>query len=136
MATSSSSMITKATLVICAVGAIGSLWIGFAGLGWSLMVAEDILIFPLVTGPYALIAGLAWWQRSSRQVSIALLLIALLFSTYGFWSLGSSFYLRYSRRQAEHAMDLTPIVMPAIQWLLSIALALGIGVAVARKPKR
>ena len=33
-------------------------------------------------------------------------------------------------------MDLTPIVMPAIQWLLSVTLALGIGVAVARKPKR
>lgn len=58
-----SLMATKTTLVLCLIGAAGSLAIGFGGLGWSMMSVEDALIFRWVIGPYAVLASLTVWRR-------------------------------------------------------------------------
>ena len=125
------SMMTKATLAICLVGAIGSLAIGFGGIGWSLMSVEDALIFPLVVGPYALIGGLVWWRRTSPRESFVLLVTVLLIAIYGFWAFGVSFHSRYSNPQGQTATDLTPLVVPMLQWLVTMILTLLLGAAAA-----
>jgi hypothetical protein len=119
-----SRMMTKATLTICLAGAVGSLSTGFGCLGWSVMTAEDVLIFPLVIGPYAVIAGLAWWRRSRRWMSLVLFIGSLLIAVSGFTMLGRSLYLQSSTPHMRLAMDLTPFVMCALQWTLTIVLVL------------
>ncbi len=114
---------TKAILAICLLGAVGSLVIGFAGGGWSLMSPEDVLIFPLVVGPYALLAAVAWWRRSSGWQSLVLLGTVLLITSYGFWAIGTSVYRSHSDPNGEVAMDLSPVVVPAMQWLVAVSLA-------------
>lgn len=122
-------MITKAILGICFFGAIGSLVIGFTGQGWSLMSAEDVLIFPLVAGPYAVIGVIAWWRRCSHKESMLLLTAVILVAAYGFWPFGASSFRRHFDPHGGMAMDLSPIVVPAVQWLAVTILAAVIGVA-------
>ena len=121
-------MITKGILGICFFGAIGSLVIGFAGHGWSLMSAEDVLIFPLVVGPYAGIGVIAWWRRWSYAESMLLLTAVILIAAYGLLSLGASSYRRHFDPHGGMAMDLSPLVVPALQWFAVTILAFVIGI--------
>ena len=122
-------MITKPILSVCLFASVGSLAIGFAGHGWSLISAEDVLIFPLVVGPYAVIAVLAWWRRSSHKESMVLLAVVLLLGAYGLWSFGASAYRRQVDPSYGMAMDLSPLVVPALQWLAVTILAAAFGIA-------
>jgi hypothetical protein len=128
-------MITKVILCICFLGALGSLVIGFAGLGWSLMSAEEVLIFPLVVGPYAVIVVIAWWRRRSHKESMLLLTAVFVIAAYGLWSFGASSYRRHFDPHGGMAMDLSPLVVPALQWLVVTILAAVIGVASAVRSK-
>jgi hypothetical protein len=128
-------MITKGILGVCFFAAIGSLAIGFAGHGWSLMSAEDVLIFPLVVGPYAVIAVIAWWRRYSHKESILLLAVVLLIAAYGLWSFGASSYRRHVDPRGGMAMDLSPLVVPTLQWLAVTILAAAFGVAAVVRSK-
>ena len=122
-------MITRSILSVCLCAAVGSLAIGFAGHGWSLMSVEDVLVFPLVTGPYAVIAAIAWWRRYSHRESIILLAVVLLVGAYGLWSFGTSAYRRHVDPSGEMAMNLSPLVIPALQWLAVTILAAVFGLA-------
>ena len=93
------------------------------------MSADDALIFPLVIGPYALIVGLAWWRRWCPGESRILLVTVTLVMAYGFWAFGTSCYRRFSIPSDEVAMDLSPLVAPAIQFLVAAVLGLIMGVA-------
>lgn len=121
-------MITKGIFSVCVIAAVGTLAIGFAGLGWSLMSAEDVLVFPLVVGPYAVIAAIAWWRRYSHKESMVLLAVVLLLGAYGLWSFGASSYLRHVDPREGMAMDLSPLLIPALQWLAVTILAAAFGV--------
>lgn len=123
-------MTTKAILSVCFLGAIGSLVIGLVGLGWGVLAAaEDVVVFPLVVGPYAVLAFLAWWRRCSYRDSVLLLAVAILIAAYGFWSFGVSSYRRHFDPYGGMAMDLSPLVVPALQWLAVTILAAVFGAA-------
>jgi hypothetical protein len=107
---------TKATLILCLIGAGGSLAIGFAGLGWTVMSVEDALIFPLVMGPYAMLAGLTVWRRSKPKEVRILAASVIVVVAYGCWGFGTSLYRRHSIPDAKMVMDLSPLVVPALQW--------------------
>lgn len=128
-------MITRSIHGVCFIAAVGSLAIGFAGHGWSLMSAEDVLVVPLVVGPYAIIAALAGWRRSSRKESIFLLAVVLLVSIYGLWSFGASAYRRHVDPRGGMAMDLNSLVVPAFQWFAVTILAAAFGVAAVVRSK-
>lgn len=123
-------MMTKATYAVCLCGALGSLAIGFASGVWSLMSAEDALIFPLVTGPYIVIAAVAWWRRTSSWESKLLLGAVILIGVYGLWAISTSAYRFHTNPRDEVAMDLTPVVVPALQWLVAVSVAALLGVIV------
>jgi hypothetical protein len=122
-------MITKSILSVCLCAAVGSLAIGFAGHGWSLMSIEEVLVFPLVVGPYSVIAVLAWWRRYSHKESMLLLAVVLLLGACGIWSFGASAYRRHVDPSGEMAMNLSPLVIPALQWLAVTILAAVFGLA-------
>lgn len=122
-------MITRSILSVCLCAAVGSLAIGFAGHGWSLMFAEDVLVFPLVAGPYAVIAVMAWRRRHSHRESIFLLAFALLAGAYGLLCFGASSYSRHVDPSGEMAMNLSPLVIPALQWVAVTILAAVFGLA-------
>ena len=129
-------MITKTTLALCLIGAIGSLAIGFGGLGWSLMSIDDALIFPLVIGPYAVFASLTVWRRSNPVEVMVLLVSVILVVAYGFWGFGLSLYRRYSTPGGSMAMDLSPLVVPALQWVFTCVIGIIVGVTAAIKSRR
>ena len=120
-------MMTKAIYAICFCLAVGSLVIGFASGTWSLMSGEDALIFPLVTGPYAVIAAVAWWRQSSSRESL-LLGTVMLIGVYGVVAISTSAYRFHTTPHDEIAMDLTPVVVPAVQWLVAVSVAALLGV--------
>ena len=122
------TMMTKAIYAICFSLAVGSLAIGFASGTWSLMSGEDALIFPLVAGPYAVIAAVAWWRRSSSRESLVLLGTVILIGVYGLVAIGASAYRFHTTPHDEIAMDLTPVVVPAVQWLVAVSVAALLGV--------
>ena len=130
-------MKAKTTFTLCLVGAVGSLMIGFGSLGWSLMSADDSLIFPLVSGPYAMIACLTWWRRSSSSELKVLPGTLILVMTFGLWGLCFSAYRRFSTVHDEVAMDLTPLLVPVVQCLFISLIGIFLGVvAVARSLRR
>jgi len=121
-------MMTKVIYAMCLCGAVGSLVIGFGSGIWSLMTAEDVLIFPLVVGPYAVIAAVAWWRRASSWESQLLVGAVILIGVYGFWAISNSAYRSHTTPDDEVAMDLTPVVVPALQWLVAVSIAALLGV--------
>ncbi len=120
-------MVAQTTQMLCVAGAIGSLLIGFVGIGWSMLSAEDGLIFPLVVGPYVMIAGLAWWRRTSPWESRVLLVTVGLVIAYGFWVFGQACYRQFNVTHDEIAMDLSPLVAPVFQFLLTTIVGLVLG---------
>lgn len=129
-------MTTKTTIALCLIGAIGSLAIGFGCLGWSVMSVDDVLIFPIVTGPYAVLAGLAVWRRSNPVEARGLLVSVILVAAYGIWAFGLSVYRRYNMPDGSMAMDLSPLVVPAMQSVFTCAIAVVAGVTASVKLMR
>lgn len=129
-------MMAKTTLSLCLAGAIGSVLIGFMGIGWSLISVEDGLIFPLVIGPYVIIASLAWWRRTSPWESWMLLATVAIVMPYGFWAFGLACYHRFSATHDEIAMDISPLVASVLQFLLTFAVSVVIGVASIIRSKK
>ena len=129
-------MTTKITLVLCLIGAIGSLMIGFGGLGWSLMSIGDALIFPLVIGPYAVFAGLTLWRRSNPVEVRILLVSVILVAAYGFWAFGLSLYRRLQMPDESMAMNLSALVVPALQWVFTCVIFVIVGVMAFIKSRR
>ena len=129
---------TKATLILCLLGAGGSLAIGFAGLGWTVMSVEDVLIFPLVMGPYAMLAGLTVWRRSKPKEVSVLAASVILVIACGCWGFGTSLYRRHSLPDAVMVMDLSPLVVPALQWAFTsiVGIILGTRAAIASTMQR
>ncbi len=120
-------MITKAIYAVCLTCAVGSLAVGFGSGVWSLIWADDALIVPLVAGPYAIIAAVAWWWRAGRWEPLFLLAIALLMSIGGLAAIGRSAYRFHAIPRDQTAMDLTAIVVPLAQWTLASGIAVILG---------
>jgi len=120
-------MMTKAIYAICVCAAVGSLGIGFASGVWSLLSGQDAWIVPLVAGPYAVIAAVAWWRRSRLWESSLLLGTLLLIGAYGLVAISVSAYRFHTGRHDPMAMDLTPLVVPALQWLVAVSVAALLG---------
>lgn len=126
-------MTTKAIYAICLAGATASLAIGFGSGVWSLVSAQDGWIFPLVIGPYALVALVARWRRDGSWESFLLLVAALLISVGGIAAVSSSAYRFHSSPRNRTAMDITAIVAPLAQWILAASVAAMLGlVAIVR----
>jgi hypothetical protein len=122
-------MVPWITLSVCALAAVATLALGFAGCGWSILVPEDALVVPLAVGPYALLGLMAWWRRKRRVASAVVLVSTLLVAAVGLLAFGADAWRVQTDPQHGMAMRLTVIVVPVLQWAATVVLGLGLAVA-------
>ena len=82
-------MLTRFILALCLCGAIGSVAIMLPGEYLRIKAPTDGLIIPIVAGPYAVMAFLAWKARNERRAIEALLILVLLMVAVGMYGLGA-----------------------------------------------
>jgi hypothetical protein len=127
----SRGMVPRITLSVCALAAVATFALGFAGCGWSIMVPEDALVVPLVLSPYALLGLMAWWRRKRRVASAVVLASTLLVAAAGLLAFGADAWRVQTEPQHGMAMRLTVIIVPVLQWAATAVLGLGLAVSLA-----
>jgi hypothetical protein len=114
---------TAIGLAVGLVAAVATLALGYGGLGWSMMSVEEALFPAIVLGPYAALAGLLWWQRRHPRRAILLLAAMVVVTVFGAYGFGTACYRRHASELGRMAMDLSAMVVPAVQWMVTAVVA-------------
>jgi hypothetical protein len=113
---------TGVSLAVCLVAA--AITIGLGCLTATRLSAADVPIFLFVVGPYVVLAGLAWWQRSEPVLRIAVLVVIVVLSLAGLSLFGIDTWHYVNELPNRQSQHMTVFLVPLAQWLVLFVVSL------------